>query len=210
MVSQKHFLSVADKQRIASAIAEVETRTQGELVAVIAMESADYRAWSLVLASGIAFLAGVIALAVAAGLAGTTLLLLESIVFVASVMVFDLSPSLLMRCIPKQLKRQAAQRRAREQFIAQHVNQTQHGSGVLLFVSVAERYVEILADHGINAHVSPHLWDSMINDFVVSIRSGRIVDGFLQTIHRCGELLQTHYPAQAKNIDELPNRLIEL
>jgi putative membrane protein len=210
MVSKKHFLSVADKQQIASAIAEIETRTQGELVAVIASASADYRAWALVLASGTAFLAAALVLLFTSSLAGTTLLLLESIVFVLGVLVLDLSPSLLMRCIPGQLKRQAAQRCAREQFIAQRVNQTKQGSGVLLFVSVAERYVEILADHGINAHVSPHLWDGMINDFVVSIRSGRIVDGFLDTIRRCGALLQTHYPAQAKNINELPNRLIEL
>lgn len=210
MVKTTHFLSSEDKQRIASAIAQIETRTQGELVAVIAPASADYRVWSLVLASGIAFFVGATALLVTDRLAASTLLLLESAAFVLSVIAFDLAPELLLRCIPTQLKRQAAQRRAREQFFAQRVNQTEHGSGVLLFVSVAERYVEILADHGINANVSPHLWDGMISDFVALIRTGRIVEGFLDTIRRCGELLHKHYPAQIKNINELPNRLIEL
>ena len=55
--------------------------------------------------------------------------------------------------IPRSMQRTRAHRRAVEQFLVQNLHTTEGRTGVLIFVSVAERYAEILADHGIHAKV---------------------------------------------------------
>ena len=81
---------------------------------------------------------------------------------------------------------------------------------MLIFVSVAEHYVEIIADQGIDALVPPGTWDRAVAEFVEQVRAGRIGEGFLAAIAAVGERLAEHFPRAAGDIDELPNRLIEI
>jgi putative membrane protein len=81
---------------------------------------------------------------------------------------------------------------------------------VLIFVSVAERYVEILADEGIHQRMPAGAWDQIVTDFTAQVRAGRIAAGFLQAIDACGARLIEHFPARAGDRNELPDRLIEL
>jgi putative membrane protein len=99
---------------------------------------------------------------------------------------------------------------ALEQFLLQNLHATQEGTGVLLFVSVAEHYVEIIADKGINDRAAPGSWDSLVSDFVAQVRRGRVADGFVQAIEGCGDLLEAHFPATGCDRNELPNNLIEI
>jgi putative membrane protein len=77
-------------------------------------------------------------------------------------------------------------------------------------VSVAEHYVEIIADEGLNALVPPGTWDKAVADFVQRVRAGRIAEGFLAAIEVVGTRLAEHFPGAADDRDELPNRLIEI
>jgi putative membrane protein len=81
---------------------------------------------------------------------------------------------------------------------------------VLLFVSVAERHVEIVADQGINEVVAHDAWQSIVNGFIERVRMRQVAEGFLTAIAACGELLADHFPAADDNRNELPNRLVEL
>ena len=80
---------------------------------------------------------------------------------------------------PTAVKRRRAGRLAREQFFAQGLHLTRARTGVLIFVSVAEHYVEIIADQGIDALVPPGTWDKAVADFVGQVRAGHIAEGFL-------------------------------
>ena len=93
---------------------------------------------------------------------------------------------------------------------AQGLHLTRARTGVLIFVALAERHVEIIADQGINALVPPGTWDQAVADFVARVRAGRIAEGFLAAIAVVGERLAEHFPRPADDVDELPNRLIEI
>ncbi len=124
-------------------------------------------------------------------------------------MLFKWSP-LKVRLIPPGVKKLRARRLAREQFFLQNLHGTPGRTGILLFVSVAEHYVEIIADKGINDVVSDNAWEIIVEQFVADVKNNRVVDGFLTAISACGTLLAAHFPATAEDTNALPNHLIEL
>lgn len=203
------FLNETDKKKIADAIRRVEAQTQGELVCVIASASNDYRflplLWSALIAlafPAIVWLSGV-------WWEQHEIYFAQVAVFLMVGVAFQWAP-IKMRLIPRRAQIENARRLAREQFYAHNLHRTRERTGVLLFVSVAEHYVEILADEGINAKVAPGTWDAAVTDFVRQVKQRRIADGFLATVDACGKVLIEHFPARVENPDELPNRLIEL
>jgi putative membrane protein len=208
-------LTESQKDAIRDAIREAESHTSGELVAVLARASDAYHYIPVLWAALVALLTpAAILLAVdtfglwySPSLTGTYLV--QVLVFLAGVGVFGFSP-LKMMLIPKAVKRMRASRLAHEQFHFQGLGDTERGTGVLLFVSFAERYVEIIADRKIHERVEEGAWDHIIADFVADVAAGRVSEGFLTAIEACGKLLGQHFPHHDGDVDELPNHLIEI
>jgi len=203
------FLTQEEKQRIAAAVRAAEARTRGELVTVIARRSDDYAlipwSWATLLAL---MLPGLIQLAnLRAPLASTYLS--QVLLFVAVLLLLQWRP-LKMFLVPRAMQQAAARRLAREQFFAQKLHLTRERTGVLIFVSVAERYVEILADEGINSSVPEGTWDGVVERFVAQVKAGRTAEGFVDAIAACGEYLAANFPARPDDVNELPNPLVEL
>lgn len=203
------FLSERDRQDIAQAIAAVEARTRGELVTVIARAADDYLYVPLLWAALLA-----LAIPGALLLSGSAVALeyayeAQVVGFLLFALVFNLAP-LKMRLIPRALKRARAHRLAVEQFFAQNLHHTAERTGVLIFVSVAEHYVEIIADQGLHARVPAGTWDRVVAEFSARVKAGRVAEGFLHAVQACGDLLVEHYPAGSGDKNELPNHLIEL
>jgi putative membrane protein len=96
------------------------------------------------------------------------------------------------------------------QFYAQAIDKTEHRTGVLIFASAAERYVEVVADAGINDKVSSDVWDEAVHALVSAVKEGRPGDGFVAAIGRCGAVLSEHFPPGALKRDALPDKLVEL
>jgi putative membrane protein len=71
-----------------------------------------------------------------------------------------------------------------------------------------EHRVEVLADRGINSKVDRVLWQEIVHTLTAGLKSGQACDAFCKAIARCGEILATHFPRQADDKDELPNRLV--
>ncbi len=201
------FLTAADKQRISDAIRAAEVRTSGELVTVIARESANYGHIPLLWAALVALLLP--APPLFTGLGTAHIFELQWAAFIALALLLQLPP-IKMAVTPARIKRAYAQRYAREQFFAQGLHRTADRTGVLIFVSVAEHYVEIIADEGINSRLAPGVWENAVADFVREVKAGRVAQGFLRAIEDCGETLIAHFPAARGDINELPNHLIEL
>jgi putative membrane protein len=203
------FLSGQARRDIAQAIAAVEAKTRGELVTVVACAADDYAyvplLWAALLALAIP---GVILLSGATALAAHAYTV-QVIAFLALAILFSLPP-VKLRLVPRALRHARAHRLAVEQFFAQNLHHTAERTGVLIFVSVAERYVEILADEGIHQRMPAGAWDQIVTDFTAQVRAGRIAAGFLQAIDACGARLIEHFPARAGDRNELPDRLIEL
>jgi len=105
---------------------------------------------------------------------------------------------------------QTARQRAQEMFGALNVWDTAHNSGVLIYVQLVDRRIEIVADRGINRMVQQSEWDAICRHMENEFRAGRFEAGTLAAIGEVTELLAKHFPPLSANPDELPNRPVVL
>jgi putative membrane protein len=202
------FLTAADEARISATIQAAERATSGEIVAVIAGESDSYL-WAPILTAALA------ALAIAAPLIFFTWINVHWI-YLLQIATFAVLSGVLMRrpwrylLVPKSIKQERAHGRAIEQFLVQNLHTTQGRTGVLIFVSVAERYAEILADAAVHSRVPREDWQSIVDQLTAHIGVGRTGDGFVAAIERVGVILALHFPPGTADPRALPNHLIVL
>ena len=215
------FLTPDEKAALSAKISYAESRTRAEIVTLIARQSDGYRyiplLWAALAALSIpgtyyAWLAittgGWLEPGHAIGLSDW-LYPVQVLVFLGLGMLFQI-PAARMWIIPSSVKQQRAARHAREQFFLQNLHKTEAHTGVLVFVSVAEHYVEIIVDSAIAEAVDDQLWKQVVDDFIVHVRRGDIANGFDSTIEQCRLILWKHFPAPEGRPDELPNHLIEV
>ncbi len=200
----------ADKARITAAIHAAEKNTSGEFVAVVARVSDHYvflpLLWAAVAAlilPGILYLASV-------PLAWVHIYQIQLLLFIVLALVFLFVPEIHLQLVPRRVKHSRARRLAHAQFYEQGVHMTREHSGVLFFVSLAEHYVEIVADKGIHEKLGEAHWQGIIQTFVTDVQAGRVVDGFVAAIGACGAAMTKHYPPEPGNPEELSDGLIEI
>jgi len=202
-------LLTADQQRqVSSAISDVEKQTDAELVTVLARRADDYHYIPTLWAALIALITPAIISLTPFWVSDREMLLAQWFVFIALALLLRVPP-VMVRLIPKSVRYWRASNLARRQFLENNLHHTEGDTGVLIFVSEAEHYVEILADRGISQHVSDEKWQTIVNAFTARVRAGRTLDGFLECIEASGALLRQHAPA-THDRNELPNRLIIL
>lgn len=201
-------ISQAEKARIIEAITVAEAKTAGEIFCVIAHASSGYSLVPIAWAALVALAAPTPLIYLTTWPAGL-IYLVQLAAFIVTAAVFSL-PAIRFRVVPNQAMRERAHVEAMRQFLAQGMHLTEHRTGVLVFVSVAEHYAEIVADSGINAKVAPAVWQDAVNAAVAAIREGRIGDGLVAAVERCGAVLAEHFPPGAINRDEVPNKVVEM
>lgn len=96
--------------------------------------------------------------------------------------------------------------RALQVFSLLRIWDTEHNSGVLIYLLLADHKVEIVADRGINSRVAKSAWINICQDMESQFRAGSFESGVLLGISEITALLQHHYPAQDHNPNDLPNR----
>lgn len=203
------FLSSSDKARIVEAVRNAESKTSGEFVPVLAGASDHYLFIPLLWAAVAALLVPGVLMLSGVDLDYRIIYQIQLAVFVLLALVF-LIPAVRMRVVPRSVRRDRAAHVARAQFYVRGVHLTQDHSGVLFFVSIAERYVEIIADRGIHEKVGKQRWQEIVDDFTRSVRSGRVADGFVAAINACGTVMAENYPRAEGDVNELSDRLIEI
>ena len=95
--------------------------------------------------------------------------------------------------------------RAIEVFANLRVWDTQHNNGVLVYLLLADRDVEIVADRGIHNAVGAVAWEEICRTMEVALRAGQFETGLVQGIEAISTLLATHYPRHALGANELPD-----
>jgi putative membrane protein len=202
--------SAEDKARIAAAIHAAEKNTSGEFVAVVARASDHYVLVPLLWSAMLALLFPGACLLGGSAMRWAHIYQIQLLIFIVLAIVLLSVPGLHLRLIPRHVKHARASRLAQAQFYAQGVQLTAHHSGVLLFVSLAERYVEIVADKGIHERLGEEHWKGIIDGFVAEVSRGRVVDGFVAAIGACGAAMAEHYPPDPAETSQLSDGLIEL
>jgi putative membrane protein len=202
-------LSESDRQRVLQAIRDAEARTAGEFVVAVARESDGYHSMPLLAAACLSLLSAIGVWAVAPELRLPTLLLVQAIVMVSGLAVCS-SPPLRRRLTPQAEQTRRVRRAACAMFLAQRMHTTSARSGILFYVSLAERRVELIADLGIDSRVTPGTWDGVIAAFVAEIRQGKLGHGLIAAVDAVADILARHFPPEPGRRNELPDRLIEL
>ena len=198
-------LSSQDRQRISAAIRAAEAKTSGEIVCVLARRSADSTALPILIAA-LAALALPWFLIALTALPVQQILWLQLALFLCLAVLLCL-PRVRIALLPPATRRAVAHRVAMEQFVLRGVGRTKDRTGVLIFVSLAERYARIIADDGIAQRVAQSAWRGAVDALTAHMREGRIADGFVEAIGRCSDVLASHFPRADAERDELPDRI---
>lgn len=198
-------ITAQDHARISAAIRAVEARTSGELVCVLARASSEYAAAPLLWAALTALLAPW-PLILLTQWPVRSLFAAQIMIYIAALVLFS-SRRLRVALTPRATRRALAHRAASEQFITRRMSRTQGRTGVLVFVSLAERYARIIADEGVAAKVDQKEWQAAIDALTGQMREGHVAEGLLAGIEACGEVLARHAPPGDGPRGDLPDRL---
>ena len=197
-------ISSEDHVRIASAIRSAEAKTSGEIVCVLAQTSSHTTALPVLIAAVVALALPWLLMTFTA-MTVHRILSLQVVVFLVLLMLLCL-PRVRVALMPRKARRAIAHRVAMEQFTSR-IARNKDSPGILIFVSLAERYARIIVDDHIAAHVPQSEWQAAVDALVAHMRDGRIADGFITAISVCGIRLAQHFPRTAKSNDVRPDRI---
>ena len=201
----EQLFDAAARDAIERAVQEAERRTSGEIVPVVVDRSHDYAGVRAVAAALLAFAASAVVLA----------LPVQPVFWLppAQVVAFALGYWLagrrvvLRQLIPDGIREQAVDRGARLAFLEHGLVETRDRTGILIYVSLLEHRVEVLADRGIDRAVEPGTWNGVVDTILSGIAQRRAEEGLVDAIRRCGDLLAADFPPRPDDTDELDNRL---
>ena len=210
----QRFFTEEEARRVRAAVAAAEAKTSGEIVVMVASASHDYPE----VRQGVALLAGLFAgLLAAKGLApllwwpGDPLWLFLAVflgVAAGSRFLLPLAPASWRWAVPRERARFEVEREAVLNFYGKKLHHTRQASGVLLFISVLERRVHILADTGVARALPRATWEELVRDVTQGIREGRAAAAAVAAVDRLGALLASAFPAGPEDENELADLII--
>ena len=221
-------LTDGDRAKVAAAIAAAEANSSGEIVAVATPISDAYHDvelhWALVPLFAVLAWAAWSPTALAWWynlLFGgwhpdptqsellTLLMVIAALKFTIALLILKWMP-LRLFLTPGATKHRRVRRRAIAIFQAAAANRTTGKTGILIYLSLAERRAEIIADEAILKVTDDHTWGEAMHALLEQVREGRVGDGICAAIERVGVVLSEHFPRSVDDCNEIPDRLIEL
>jgi putative membrane protein len=186
-------LTQEERARIDGAIAVIEQHTAAHLAVVVVPASDRYSLYPLVWGQVGALVIVAIVSAVRPGLGLRAAVLIQVPATIVLTLLFDWLP-IRMALVPRRTRQSYARQLAHWEFAA-HVTHESHRKLVLIFVSLGERYVEVIADRGVHSMVPDGTWDKIVSDFLARVKAGHVADGILAAVAACGAILKEHHPA---------------
>lgn len=217
-------LTEAEKKQIREAVEQAELQTSGEIATAVINQSYDYAIYELL--AGV--LAGLIYSIIIFASAQRINEWLESIFWgysvyhLAGFMIFSTFGVILLvyflanipfidrLLVPRRIQRSWVKRRAGAHFFESGVARTAEGTGILIFISLLEHRVELLADSGIAQKVEPSQWQSIVDKVIMGIKKGELASYLSEAVQDCGELLAKEFPRKEDDVNELSDGIVEL
>lgn len=108
------------------------------------------------------------------------------------------------------LQGQSARDRAIEVFSQLRVWDTVHNNGVLIYVLLADRVVEIVADRAIHAKVDASDWEQICRVMETAFQQANYKEGAIRGVQAVTQQLLNHFPLHSRGLNELSNRPVLL
>lgn len=209
MTAQNRF-SDEDQNRIKEAVKRAEDNTSGEIVPVFVEQSGFYTLSNYrgaIIGGLLAFICVILFDRMVPDLA------VYDPLYMMVIIIFGCLVGATLPQFVVPLKRilvgqkhfdRATKSRAENAFLEEEVFNTRHRTGIMIFVSFFERAVIVMADRGISKVVDQREWDNIVKLVISSIESGKITDGIVAAINRCGDILLE------KGFDKTPDDVNEL
>ena len=183
-------LTAEEKTRIQAAVLEAESRTNVHLAVAVVPASDRYLLYPIAWSAVAALLAGGVLAAGWPRFALREAFAAEAIVFVVASIVLEWLP-LRLGLVPRMLRRRRAQALAQREFAARILASSERRGGVLFFVSLGERYAEIIADRETNARIGATTWERILGDYITAAKSRPLADAIVAAIESCAAVLQS-------------------
>lgn len=202
------YLTHDEKNLIEEEIKKVEEKSSAELVAVITDFSSSYKSLILIFSLCFTLLSSFIILAFEVD----TILFFEIqlLTFGFFFLLFTNFKKLFLYLLPKSYKYKKASKRANEEFINQGLYDTQTKHAIMFFVSIEEKYVEIITDKNIKEKLEDTYWQEIVDAFIDDVKNKDFAKGYTKAIKSCSEILIEKFPIQDDDINELSNEVVEL
>lgn len=204
-------LNAIEIQKIEQAIRQVETQTSAEIVPMIVKRSCSVtHVPALLLATFIALFCTFEFVNAEVWNMALSPYLNLIFVLVAFVIIVILSrqPWVQRFLTPKSDRARYVEMRAFAEFYQNGIHRTSDARGVLIFLSLMERYAVILGDREIVARLPATTWNESIQKLLAKAREGDIASGLQQSIEHVGAILAQTFPATGHPKNQIANRVL--
>ncbi|MDP8202418.1 MAG: TPM domain-containing protein [Candidatus Tenebribacter burtonii] len=206
-----------DMKKIGSAVKKAESKTSGEIATAMIKESYNYAIYELIFAVIIGFLYFVIIMFFTGSIEQwlqekfwdysvnylimfygfSTFIVITLFYFIGNISSID------RLIVPKKIRQQKIQERSIRYFMESGVYNTKDRTGILIFISIMEHRVELLADSGINEKIPKEKWQNIVDNILAGIKQKQIAKHLIESIDECGNLLAEHFPIKDDDKNEL-------
>lgn len=209
---------------IKNAVSEAEKNTNGEIALAVVPQSDSYSFVEIFAAMCLAFISFFIMFLFAENI----WLTMEKILWYPSHKTFTAViglgvlivmfiffgllniPALDRLIIPEHIKTNRVYARALRHFVECGIYKTAERTGVLIFVSILERKVFVIADSGIAEKVKQTEWENVCKTITDGFKSKKPAEAFCSALKQCGKMLSEHFPKTDGNMNEYPDGLVIL
>jgi len=193
-VTMKGPFTPEEHERIDAAMAAIKHDTSANLRVVVTRVSDRYPLYPVAWAAiGAILLGGGVSL-IRPDVASRTVIVIQVWLLIVLTLLFEWLP-LQLSIIPKRVRHDRSQQLAHREFNAHVLANPEQRHRILLFVSLGERYVEIVADHETHGLAPDGTWNKIVDEFLAIVKAGRVADGVLAAIAACGAILKEHHPS---------------
>ena len=201
-------LSYEERDRLEDLVRDLEATTDAEVVLVLARRADNYLYAPTLVAAIAGMLIPLISIYWPFWLDTNELVFVQATVFICLALLFRI-PVLQRRLIPKRTKFFRASNLAMRHFLAEGVHTTKNNLGIMIFVSEFERYIEIIADHGITKKIGDDTWSKAVDLAIPLLQQNNAFNAFTSVLREVGGILQDRFPITEEK-EELPNHVILL
>jgi len=208
------FLSDMDKKKIQKAVEDAEQQTSGEIVPMVVSSSYHYPMANVIGATAVSLPLSIIFTPLIDRQLWLetqdmwTFIILFFVLFALLHALIDLVPWFKRIFISPGEIEEEVQETATTTFFKNGLYRTRDETGVLIFISIFECKVWVLADRGINEKVAKDQWQEIVQHIINGIKQHRQADAICEAVGMVGKLLKTHFPVKPDDTDELPDLII--